>query len=67
MFSSIPLSDMQPELSLEIQTFFERLLNHKLKEHDEYYLGQIQACEEELEARRVMREQEYQEDIATHQ
>ena len=26
----------------EIQTFFEQLLNQKLKEHDEYYPGQIQ-------------------------
>ena len=55
MSSSIsPLSHLQ--LSPEIQTFFEQLLNQKLKERDEYYLGQIQAHEEELEARRVMRE-----------
>jgi hypothetical protein len=52
------------QLSPEIQTLFEQLLNQKLKEHDEYYLGQIQVHEEELEVRRVMREQEYQEGIA---
>src|SRR5258708_4214651 len=49
MSSSIStLSDLQ--LTPEIQTFFEQLWNQKLKERDEYYLGQIQAHEEELEA-----------------
>jgi hypothetical protein len=63
MSSSIPTpSDLQ--LTPEIQTFFKQLLNQKLKERDDYYLGRIQAREEELEARRAMREQQYQEDIA---
>lgn len=51
MSSSIP--DIQ--LTPEIQTLFEQILEQKLKERDEYYIGQIQAREEELEARRDCR------------
>jgi predicted phage tail protein len=66
MSDSVPaLSGIQ--LTPEIQTLFERILIQKLQERDEYYLGQIQMCEEEMEARRVMHEQEYQKDMAAHQ
>jgi hypothetical protein len=47
-----------------MQAFFEHILDQKLNERDEYYLRQIQAHKEEAEARRVLREQEFQADIA---
>jgi hypothetical protein len=50
----------------DAQALFEQILDQKLKERDEYYLRQIQAHEEEVEARRVQREQEFQVDIAAH-
>jgi hypothetical protein len=55
-------SDIQ--LTPDVQAFFEHVLQQKLKERDEYYLQKIQAREEELEVRRVQREQEFQKDLA---
>jgi len=54
------------QLTPEVQAFFEHVLDQKLKERDEYYLRQIQVREEEVEARRVLREQEFQTDLAAH-
>jgi len=52
------------QLTPEVQALFEHVLDQKLKERDEYYLRQMQAREEEAEGRRVLREQEFQADIA---
>ncbi len=54
------------QLTPEAQAFFEYILDQKLKEHDKYYLHQIQAHEEEVEAKHVLHEQEFQADIAAH-
>ena len=59
---TVPSSNVQ--LTPEVQVFFEHILDQKLKERDEYYLCQIQAHKEEAEARRMLREQEFQADIA---
>ena len=53
-------------LTPEAQALFEHVLDQKLKERDEFYLRQVQACEEEVEARHVLREQEFQADLAAH-
>ena len=63
MSISVPVpSDIQ--LTLEVQALFENILNQKLKEQDQYYLQQIQASKEEVEARRLQREHEFQAEIA---
>ena len=66
MLISVPVpsgSDIQ--LTPEVQALFENILDQKLKEQDQYYLQQIQASEEEVEARRVQCEHEFRADIAT--
>jgi hypothetical protein len=63
MSTSVPVpSDIQ--LTPEVQALFENILNQKLKEQDQYYLQRIRASEEEVEARHLQREQEFQADIA---
>jgi len=52
------------QLTPEVQALFERILDQKLKERDEYYLHQMQTHEEEAEARRVQHEAQFQADIA---
>jgi ABC-type Fe3+-citrate transport system substrate-binding protein len=54
------------QIPLETQNLLEQVLDRKLRERDEYYLRQIQAHEEEAEARRLQREQEFQAEIAAH-
>lgn len=59
---------MSTSISTQISSdaLFEQILAQKLKEHDDHYLHQIRAHEEEAEARRMRREQEFQVEIATH-
>src|SRR5258705_84727 len=62
----IPLAPLTHNSLQKYKPFFEHVLDQKLKERDEYYLRQIQVREEEVEARRVLREQEFQTDLAAH-
>ena len=52
------------QLTPDVQALLEHVLDAKLKERDEYYHRQMQAHEEEVEARRALREQEFQTEIA---
>ena len=54
------------QLTPEAQALFEHILDQKLKERDKYYLRQLQAREEEVEARCLLHEQEFQADLAAH-
>lgn len=66
MSISVPVSsDIQ--LTPEAQALIENILNQKLKEQDQYYLQRIRASEEEVEARRLQREHEFQADIAARE
>jgi hypothetical protein len=58
------MSNGLPALTPDVEAFFQHILDEKLKERDEYYLRQMQAREEEVEARRVLLEQEFQAEIA---
>lgn len=55
------------QLSPEIEALIEAAMDQRLRERDEYYLQQMQAREEELERRRVLREQEFAADRAAMQ
>jgi len=63
---SVPIPSMPSNIQLtpDVQAFFEHILDQKLKERDTYYHQQLQARQEEVEARRVQREQEFQADLA---
>ena len=54
------------QIPLETQNLLKQVLDHKLREHDKYYLHRIQAHEEEAEARWLQHKQEFQAEIAAH-
>lgn len=55
------------QLTPELEALIEAAMSQRLRERDQYYLEQMQEHEEELERRRVLREQEFAADRAAMQ
>jgi len=66
IISTITSALSNVQLTPEAQALSEHVLDQKLKERDEFYLHQLQARKEEVEARRVLCKQEFQADLAAH-